>query len=81
MTDEGGAGVRSAGHDVEHTGRQPARSASSAKRSGPNGASSAGLSTTQLPAASAGTTFIATDTAGPFHGVRTATTPYGSGRV
>ena len=53
----------------------PARSASSAKRSGPNGASSAGLSTTQLPAASAGTTFIATDTAPPFHGVRTATTP------
>ena len=61
-------------------GGRPASRQSSAKRSGPSGASSAGLSTTQLPAASAGATFIAGETIPPFHGVSTATTPYGSSR-
>ena len=54
---------------------------SSAKRITPSGDSSAGLSTTVLPAASAGTTFIAAETIPPFHGVRAAITPYGSGNV
>ena len=56
-------------------GGTPASRHSSANRNGPRGASSAGLSTTQLPAARAGATFIAGDTIPPFHGVSTATTP------
>ena len=46
----------------------PASRHNSAKRSTPSGDNSAGLSTTVLPAASAGTTFIAADTIPPFHG-------------
>jgi hypothetical protein len=34
--------------------------------------------TTQSPAASAGEAFIPTSESGPFHGVSSATTPYGS---
>ena len=46
-----------------------------------SGASSAGLSTTVLPAASAAGTFIAAIISGEFHGRIAATTPSGSRRV
>ena len=43
--------------------------------------SSAGLSTTVLPAASAGATFQEAIVSGKFHGVMSATTPSGSRKV
>ena len=62
-------------------GGSPARRPSSASANGDSGAISDGFSTTVLPAASAGATLAAVSTAGTFHGMITAQTPYGSGRV
>ena len=45
------------------------------------GVSSDGLTTTVLPAASAGMTFMPTETSGPFQVMMIPTTPYGSGAV
>ena len=45
------------------------------------GVSSDGLTTTVLPAASAGITFMPIDTSGPFHVMMIPITPYGSGIV
>ena len=59
----------------------PASSASSAKRSAVSGVSSAGLSTTVLPAASAGPIFHEAIVSGKFHGVMSPTTPSGSRTV
>ncbi len=59
----------------------PASRAISAKRSAVSGVSSAGLSTTVLPAASAGASFQAAIASGKFHGVISATTPIGSRKV
>ena len=59
----------------------PASAAISAKRSAVSGVSSAGLSTTVLPAASAGASFHAAMTSGKFHGVMSPTTPRGSRTV
>ena len=59
----------------------PASRAISAKRSAVNGVSSAGLSTTVLPAASAGPSFQAAIVSGKFHGVMRPTTPTGSRTV
>jgi hypothetical protein len=59
----------------------PASSASSAKRSIPNGASSGALTTTAFPAASAGETFWPIPIIEPFQGGIAAITPYGSGRT
>ena len=68
------------GTTLSTPGGMPAWRQSSANRSGPSAARSAGLRTTVFPAAKAGATFIAADTMPPFHGVSTAITPYGSGR-
>ena len=46
-----------------------------------SGVSSAGLSTTVLPAASAGASFHAAIVSGKFHGVISPTTPSGSRKV
>ena len=60
---------------------RPASSAIRAKRSAVSGVSSAGLSTTVLPAASAGASFQAAIVSGKFHGMISATTPSGSRNV
>ena len=60
---------------------RPASRASSAKRSALSGVSSAGLSTTVLPAASAGASFHAAIVSGKFHGTIRPTTPSGSRTV
>ncbi len=59
----------------------PASSASSASRSAVSGVSSAGLSTTVFPAASAGARPQAAIGSGKFHGTITPTTPSGSLKV
>ena len=59
----------------------PASSASSPSRRLESGASSAGLSTTVFPAASAGPSFQAAIGSGKFHGVMSPTTPSGSRTV
>ncbi|MNQ66011.1 hypothetical protein D3C85_804880 [compost metagenome] len=59
-------------------GGKPASSASSARRNAENGDCSAGLSTTLLPAASAGASFQAAMSSGKFHGTTAAITPNGS---
>ena len=59
----------------------PASSASSARRSAVSGVSSAGLSTTVLPAASAGAKPQLAIGIGKFHGTMTPTTPSGSWNV
>ena len=53
----------------------PASCATRANARLENGACSGGLSTTALPAATAGATFSARDMIGPFHGTIAATTP------
>ncbi|MNO93857.1 hypothetical protein D3C76_854640 [compost metagenome] len=55
----------------------PASSASSASRRAENGDCSAGLSTTELPAASAGASFQAAMSSGKFHGTTAPITPSG----
>ncbi|MCY1493553.1 hypothetical protein D9M68_273900 [compost metagenome] len=55
--------------------RSPITSISTAM---PSGVCSAGLSTTQLPAASAGASFQAAISSGKFHGMICPTTPSGS---
>ncbi len=62
-------------------GAIPASSAISAKRSAVSGVSSAGFSTTVLPAASAGASFQEAIASGKFHGVIRPTTPSGSRTV
>ena len=59
----------------------PASTAMRSKRSAVSGVSSAGLSTTVLPAASAGASFHDAIVSGKFHGVMSATTPSGSRTV
>lgn len=56
----------------------PACSQSRASASDASGVTSAGFSTTALPAASAGPSFCASEAIGEFHGVIAATTPSGS---
>ena len=60
---------------------RPASSASSARRIAVSGVSSAGLSTTVLPAASAGAKPQPAIGIGKFHGTITPTTPSGSWKV
>ena len=55
----------------------PARCASSASANADSGVSSAGLTTTVQPAASAGETLRVIMADGKFHGVMAATTPIG----
>ena len=59
----------------------PASAISPARRSAVSGVCSAGLSTTQLPAASAGPSFHAAISSGKFHGMIWPTTPSGSRSV
>ena len=59
----------------------PASSAICSKRSAVSGVSSAGLSTTVLPAASAGASFHDAIVSGKFHGTISPTTPSGSRNV
>ena len=59
----------------------PASAISSASRSAVSGVCSAGLRTTQLPAASAGPSFHAAISSGKFHGMICPTTPTGSRSV
>jgi hypothetical protein len=59
-------------------GGTPASRQSSPSRSGVNGASSAGFSTTVQPVASAGPIFQIDAVSGPFHGMMAPTTPTGS---
>ena len=59
----------------------PASSAIRSNSSAVSGVSSAGLSTTVLPAASAGPSFHAAIVSGKFHGTISATTPSGSRNV
>ena len=63
------------------TGAAHASWHSSPSRSGVSGASSAGLSTTVQPVASAGPIFQIVALSGPFHGMIAPTTPTGSFRV
>ena len=56
----------------------PASSASLPSRSAVSDVSSAGLTTTLHPAASAGANFVHSVASGPFHGVISPTTPTGS---
>ncbi len=56
----------------------PASSQIRASSSAISGVTSAGLTTTALPAASAGASFCASLAMGEFHGVMAATTPIGS---
>ena len=56
----------------------PASSQIFASSSASSGVASAGLTTTALPAASAGASFCASLAMGEFHGVMAATTPMGS---
>jgi hypothetical protein len=62
-------------------GGKPASSNSAANSSVEHGACSAGLTTTQQPAASAGAIFHDASSTGEFHGVIAATTPSGSRSV
>ena len=59
----------------------PASSAMRSSSSAVSGVSSAGLSTTVLPAASAGPSFQAAIVSGKFHGTISPTTPSGSRKV
>lgn len=59
-------------------GGTPASWHNSASRSEVSGASSAGLSTTVQPVASAGPIFQIVAVSGPFHGMIAPTTPMGS---
>ena len=59
----------------------PASRAMRSNSSAVSGVSSAGFSTTVLPAASAGASFHDAITSGKFHGVINATTPSGSRKV
>jgi ribulose 1,5-bisphosphate synthetase/thiazole synthase len=59
-------------------GGNPASATSSATRRLLNGVSSAGLSTTVLPAARAGPIFHEVNISGKFHGTICPTTPTGS---
>ena len=59
----------------------PAPVAISANRSAVSGVSSAGFSTTVLPAANAGASFHEAITSGKFHGTINPTTPSGSRTV
>ena len=59
----------------------PASTNSSASSSADSGEFSAGLSTTELPAASAGAIFHAVIMSGKFHGTMQPTTPSGSRSV
>ena len=59
----------------------PASSSARPSSSGPAGASSEGLTTTALPAASAGATFLMVISSGWFHGVIWPTTPTGTRRT
>ena len=69
------------GSTLNTPGGTPASSASSAIRIAVSGVSSAGLSTTVLPAASAGAVFQPTMIMGKFHGTIAPTTPSGSRSV
>ena len=60
---------------------RPASSASRSNSSAVSGVSSAGLSTTVLPAASAGASFHEAIASGKFHGTISPTTPSGSRNV
>jgi hypothetical protein len=62
-------------------GGKPASCTSSANSSVEADACSAGLTTTQHPAASAGAAFQLMSSTGEFHGVMAATTPTGSRSV
>ena len=64
--------------DVEHAGRHDAADQLGASSMIDAGVCSAGLSTTALPAASAGATFHAAIRSGKFHGMICPTTPSGS---
>ena len=69
------------GRTVNTCSGRPASSASSANRIAVSGVSSAGLSTTVLPAASAGAKPQPAIGIGKFHGTITLTTPSGSWNV
>ena len=64
--------------DVEHARRQQVADEFNSSTQMPSGVCSAGLSTTQLPAASAGASFQAAISSGKFHGMICPTTPSGS---
>src|SRR6201999_1716893 len=65
------------GNTLKTPAGSPALSATSASSSASSGVSGDGLSTTVLPAASAGTYLNADSVCGKFHGVIAATTPTG----
>ena len=69
------------GSTLNTPGGSPASSASWPMRTAVSGVSAAGLSTTQLPAASAGAAFQPTMIIGKFHGMIAPTTPSGSRSV
>ena len=69
------------GRTVNTSSGKPASSASSPSRIAVSGVSSAGLSTTVLPAASAGAKPQPAIGIGKFHGTMTPTTPSGSWNV
>ena len=71
-------GFAKAGQDVEHARGHPASAASSASRSAESGVCSAGFTTAEQPAASAGASFQAAMSSGKFQGRTRPTTPIGS---
>src|SRR3984957_11111434 len=69
------------GSTLKTPGGSPALSATSASSSASSGVSGDGLSTTVLPAASAGTYLNADSVCGTFQGMIAATTPTGKGET
>ena len=77
LADRGGI----AADEVQHAGRKPAASKISNSSTAESGVCSAGLSTTVLPAATAGASLRVTIELGKFQGVMQATTPRGRRRT
>ena len=66
-----------AGDEVEHAGRQVGLGEALGEQAGADAVLGAGVQTTVLPTASAGATISAGIVYGQFHGVTTATGPFG----
>ena len=69
------------GTTLSTPGGTPASAASSARRRAVSGVAAAGLTTTELPSASAGATFQVVMANGKFHGTIRPQTPTGSRKV
>ena len=75
------AGLRTAGHDVQHARRQARFDRQFAQAQAVSGVCSAGFNTMVLPQASAGPSFHEASSSGKFQGTISPTTPTGSRSV